>query len=185
MNRFVNMMKSMSSQMMNDLNVLMIAEVQSYDSNKNTATVIPLHVVPEQKEAYQPIPNVFIGFFSIGGFSIKVQPSIGDKLLMLFCDYDIDNIATDGETKDARTTRTHNLQDAIIIPFSINFLNNAFNATQDLVIQKEGTSAYVKITNSGDIILNGNNIKLGANASTKVLLQGGTYGTPSSKVYAE
>lgn len=181
----IDFFKSLGKQSMNDLNVMMIAQVQSYNSSNNTAIMVPLHIEPNTGKEYNPIPNIPVGFFSIGGYSIKVQPKVGDIFLMIFCDYDIDNIVTDGETKDAKTVRTHNLQDAIALPLSINFLNNAFNATQDLIISKEGTSAYAKLTQDGSWILNGNSIKLGENASKKVLVEGGTYGTPSSKVYAE
>lgn len=168
----------------NNINVLMVGTIQSYNSTENMATVVPQHYIPNQDIEYQPLVNVPLGFFSLGGYTIKVQPKVGDKVLVLFCDYDIENLLING-TKKQKTTRTHALEDAIALPLSINFLNNAFNATQDLIIQKEGTGAYVKITQSGDIVLNGNSIKLGENASTKVLLEGGTYGTPSSKVYAE
>lgn len=168
----------------NDINVVMIGEIINYDSATNMAEVVPLHIVPNQNVEYSPLINVPVGFFNIGGFSIKVQPSKGDKLLILFCDYDIENLLING-TKQTKTTRTHALNDAIVVPLSINFLNNVSNITQDLTIAKDGTSAYVKITNSGDIVLNATNIKLGANASKKVLVEGGTYGVPSSKVYAE
>lgn len=185
MNRVTDFFKSLVKQNMNDLNVMMIAQVQSYDVNTNTATMVPLHVEPNTGQEYQPILNVPVGFFSIGGYSIKVQPKVGDTFILLFCDYDIDNIVTDGSTKDSKTSRTHGLQDAIAVPVSINFLNNAFNATQDLIISKEGTSAYAKLTQDGNWILNGNSIKLGENANKKVLVEGSTYGTPSSKVFAE
>ncbi len=185
MNRTVDLFNSINKQLMQNLNVMMIAQIQSYNSSNNTATVVPLHTEPSTGDVYNPIPNIPVGFFSIGGYSIKVQPKVGDIFLMIFCDYDMDNIVTDGETKDAKTARTHNLQDAIALPLSINFLNNTFNATQDLIISKDGTSAYAKLTQDGNWILNGNSIKLGENADKKILVEGGTYGTPSSKVYAE
>jgi len=168
----------------NDINVMMVGQIKSYDSTTNMAEVIPLHTVPKQNIEYKPLISVPVGFFNIGGFSIKVQPKVDDKLLILFCDYDIENLLING-TKQNKTTRTHALDDAIVLPLNINFLNNVTNITQDLTIAKDGTAAYVKITNSGDIILNGNSIKLGENASTKVLVEGGTYGVASSKVYAE
>lgn len=171
--------------MMKDLNVMMIAQIQSYNPSNNTATVVPLHTEPGTSEAYNPIPNIPIGFFSIGGYSIKVQPKIGDIILLIFCDYDMDNVAINGETKDAKTARTHDLQDAIALPLSINFLNNAFNATQDLIIQKDGANAYAKLTEDGNWILNGNSIKLGENASKRVLIEDSEGYTSSSKVYAE
>lgn len=168
----------------NDINVMMIGQVKSYNSTTNMAEIIPLHTIPKQNTDYQPLTNVPIGFFNIGGFSIKVQPKVGDKLLILYCDYDIENLLIDG-TKQNKTQRTHSLDDAIVLPLSINFLNNVSNITQDLTIAKDGTNAYVKIASSGDIVINGNNIKLGENANTKVLIEGGTYGVASNKVYAE
>jgi hypothetical protein len=185
MNRATDFFKTLTKQNMNDLNVMMIAKVQDYNSNTNTATMVPLHIEPNTGKEYQPIPNIPVGFFSIGGYSIKVQPKAGDIFIMLFCDYDIDNIVTDGSTKDSKTSRTHGLQDAIAVPLSINFLNNAFNAAQDLIISREGTSAYAKLTQDGNWILNGNSIKLGENASKRVLIENMEGYTASSKVYAE
>mgnify|MGYP000901078340 CR=1 FL=1 len=185
MNRSIDFFKTIGKQMMKDLNVMMIAQIQSYNPSNNTATVVPLHTEPNTNEVYNPIPNIPIGFFSIGGYSIKVQPKNGDIILLIFCDYDMDNISIDGQTKDAKTTRTHSLQDAIVLPLSINFLNNTFSATQDLIIQKDGTSAYAKLTQDGNWVLNGNSIKLGENANKRVLVEDSEGYTSSSKVYAE
>ena len=185
MNRAADLLNMVVKKVGQDINTVMIGEIESYDSATNTAKIIPLHYVPEQNEEYQPLVNVPIGYFNIGSYSIKVKPKAGDKLLILFADYDIDNILIDGVTKTQNTDRTHSLEDAIALPLSVNFLNNAFNATQDLIISKEGTSAYAKLTHDGNWILNGNSIKLGENASKRVIIENTEGYTTSSKVYAE
>ncbi|NEZ48023.1 hypothetical protein FDF74_12665 [Clostridium niameyense] len=173
----------------NNTNCLMIGKILSYN-NDNTATVEPMHCIPKQNKPYNPLICVPIGFFSLGGYSIKVKPSKGDLILLMFTDYDIDNLLIDGKSKKPNTDRTHALEDCIAIPLSINFLNNAFNATEDLVITKEGTNAYVKIKNNGDIILNSDRILLGENADKRILKEG-TYSENTyipeicKKVYGE
>ena len=185
MNNVTNFFNNLSTGLTNSLNVLMIGRITSYNSNNNTATIEPMHMIPTQNVPYQPLINVPIGVFSIGGYSIKVNPTIGDIVLVLFADYDLDNLLLDGKTKKANTDRKHALEDGIALPLSINFLNNTFNAAEDLTILKEGTSSYIKIKNNGDIVLNANNIRLGENASRKIVLDNGESYTTSSKVYAE
>lgn len=182
MNRAVNLLNMITEKLGKDLNVLMLGEIESYDSVANTAKVIPLHFIPDQGEEYQPLVNVPIGFFSIGGYSIKVQPRAGDKLLILFADYDIDNVLIDGVTKVQKTDRTHSLEDAIVLPLSINFLNKAFNATQDLIISKDDTESYIKIAENGEIVLNASKVSVGEGATQQVQLVGGT---ASSVLYAK
>jgi len=185
MNNVTDFFNNLSMGLTNNLNVLMLGRITSYNSNDNTATIEPLHMIPKQNVQYQPLINVPIGIFSIGGYSIKVKPKVGDVVLVLFADYDLDNILIDGKTKMANTDRTHALEDGIVLPLTINFLNNTFNCTEDLIISKEGTNSYVKIKSNGDIVLNANNIKLGENASRKIVLDNGESYTTSSKVYAE
>lgn len=180
-NHAANLFGKIIEGMGNDINVMMIGKIESYDSSTNMAKVIPQHIVPNQNTEYPPLISVPIGFFSIGGFSIKVQPKTGDKLLILFCDYDIENLLINGTTQN-KTKRTHSLEDAIVLPLSINFLNDVSNITQDLTIDKDGTSTYIKIKQDGTIVLNSSSIKLGENATKAVKLSDNSN---SLKVFAE
>lgn len=185
MNNVAEIFNNVISGLGNNLNVLMIGKITTYDSSSNTATIEIMHTVPKQGMPYAPLINVPIGFFNLGGFSIKVKPTINDIVLVLFADYDVDNLLIDGNTKTPNTDRTHALEDSIVLPLSINFLNNSFNATEDLTISKDGTSTYVKIKANGELVLNANSIKLGENANKKVLVESGESYATSSKVYAE
>lgn len=180
-NYFINLQKKIG----NNINVMMIGTVKSYDSSTNMAEIIPLHTVPEtENQEYPPLVSVPIGFFNIGGYSIKVQPKVEDRFILLFSDYDIENLLIDG-TKTNKTKRTHALEDCIALPLSINFLNESNNATQDLIIGKDGTNAYAKLTQDGNWILSGNSIKLGENATKGVVVSDGANSSISSKVFAE
>lgn len=187
MNNFVKLLQNFTNESNNNLNIMMIGKIQNYNSVDNTASIEPLHYIPGQNMPYNLLTSVPIGFFSIGGYSIKVAPKKGDLVLLLYCDYDIDNLMLDGTTKRQNTDRTHALEDAIALPLSINFLNNAFNATEDLVISKEGTSTYIKMQSNGDIVLNAGTgkIKLGENATKGVLLDNGEGNTVSTKILGE
>jgi hypothetical protein len=185
MSDVAKLFQNVVSGMGNDLNCLMIGRITAYNATHNTATIEPMHYVPRQNITYNPLMEVPVSYFSLGGYRVKIKPKIGDMVLVLFSDYDIDNLLIDGKTKKGNTDRTHALEDSIALPLSINFLNNAFNATEDLTIEKEGTSTYIKIKSDGDIVLNANKIKLGENANRRVLVEGGQYGSPSNKVYGE
>lgn len=185
MNNFIKLLQDFTNESNNNLNVMMIGKIQTYNSRDNTANIEPLHYIPSQNAPYNLLTSVPIGFFSIGGYSIKVAPQKGDLVILLFCDYDIDNLMIDGTTKRQNTDRTHALEDAIALPLSINFLNNAFNAEEDLVISKEGTSAYIKIKSDGSIVLNADTIKLGENATRGIVLDNGEGYTISTKIVGE
>jgi len=173
--------KKITSQLKDDINVMMIAEIESYDSSNNTAKIIPQHITPDTREQFAPLIDIPVGFFSIGGFSVKVQPKKGDMVLVLFCDYDTENILLNG-TIDQKTDRVHSLEDAIILPLSINLFNKSNNTTQDLTIAKDGTNTYIKILQNGDITLNAPHIYVGEGATTPVqLADGGS----SSTLYAK
>jgi hypothetical protein len=175
---------SMVNSLGNQFNNMMVGKIESYNDATNLTKIVPLHNIPNENEEYSPLINVPMGFFNLGGFTIKVSPKVGDIVLLLYCDYDIENLKING-TKQQKTNRTHALDDAIALPLSINFLNTSFSNNQDLTISKNGTTSYIKIKEDGTIVLNAPSIKLGESATQKVLIQGGTYGTPSSKVYAE
>lgn len=160
MNNGARLLQNIHKAIGENLNITMIGKIDNYNSKNNTATIEPMHTFPLTQQPYTPLINVPLGYFSMGGYSIKVTPKIGDIVIVLFCDYDIDNLLIDGKTKTHNTSRTHALEDAIAIPLSINFLNNSYSATEDLTISKEGTNSYVKIKNNGDIILNSNTILL-------------------------
>lgn len=185
MNRGANFLLNFQKKIGNEINVMMIGIIKSYDSNTNTAEIIPLHTVPEtESQEYPPLVSVPVGFFNIGGYSIKVQPKTGDRFILLFSDYDIENLLIDG-TKTNKTKRTHAVEDCIALPLSINFLNERNNATQDLTIAKDGTSTYIKIKNDGTMVLNSSKIQLGENATKGVVVSDGANSSISSKVFAE
>lgn len=190
MKQVANLFQNVVTGLGNNLNCMMIGKILNYSNTDNTATIEPMHYVPNQNTPYNPLVSVPIGFFSLGGYSIKVQPQKGDMVILLFNDYDIDNLIIDGKTKHPNTDRTHALEDCIALPLSINFLNNAYNATNDLTISKEGTNAYVKIKNNGDIIINSDKILLGEKANRNILKQeidneGKYYPAPCKKIYGE
>lgn len=170
-----------ASKLKEDINVMMIAEIESYDVSTNTAKIIPQHITPNTGEQFSPLIDIPIGFFSMGGFTIKVQPRKGDLVLAIFCDYDTENVLLDG-TIEQKTDRTHSLEDAVILPLSINLFNQSNNATQNFTIAKEGTNTYIKILQNGDIVLNAPHIYAGEGATTPVQLAGGG---SSSTLYAK
>lgn len=106
------------------------------------------------------IPNVPL--CSIGNSSsvIRVEPKVGDLVLLVFSDYDIDNFVLSGKIKEINTKTMHQLNDAIAIQLNL----TAFNST-------ESYTSKVTIKNNGDVVIESNTqIKLGENATESVPL---------------
>lgn len=171
-----------------DLNVAMVGRVESYDPAKNTIKVIPQHKTKGadgNEQVYQPLISVPVASFNIGGYMMKFPMLAGDIVILLYFDYDIDNLIANGNTEGTVKQRTHSLNDCIALPFGFNLLSNDFKGNNDLTIAKKDGSTFIKIKENGDIVLNSNKIKLGENATKGVIVSNGSSSYVSSKVFAE
>lgn len=113
-----------------DINCSIFAKVDSYNATKNTITAIPL-----TKSSNNPLPpliNVPVLFMSAGGYDVKFPIKKDNIMLILFPDYDTDNLLLDGETIDNNTNRTHALEDAVALPFTFNPFNNSNTVVNEL-----------------------------------------------------
>lgn len=134
-----------------DINCSIFAKVDSYNNVQNTITAIPL-----TKHSNNPLPpliNVPVLFMSAGGYEVKFPIKKDDIVLILYLDYDTDNLLLDGETIDNNTQRTHALEDAVALPFTFNPFNNAYSAVDTFTIQDKNHGSNVKFTLDGGIQL--------------------------------
>lgn len=132
----------------NNLNVSILAEVISYNPNSNTANFRPLN---KFKDINMPnLINVPILYFSCGYIDIKANTNIGDIYLLIFLDYDSDNLLLDG-TVESNTSRVHSLNDAVALPFTFNPLKENFNQS-DFEIKDNKSGSKIKF-DGNDIII--------------------------------
>lgn len=169
----------------NNMNVSMFGRISNYHKEDNTADIEIMSNNPNTGKPYAPLIKIPIGIFGLGGFNIKIKPKIGDYVILIFMDYSIDYFITDGNTKDLNSKRVHALEDAIALPVKINFLNNAYNASEGMEISNNNGSAKIEMFQNGDIKLKYNRLFLGENANKKVLIEDTNSYTTSKNIFAE
>ena len=193
---------------LNGLNCCMIGSVESIDKPTSKVSVQPLHRTFIDNQLIDLPVLVDIPLFQIltSDFIIRPPVNIGDIVLLVFADYDIQNLVLSGELKDPNTDDIHALNDAIAIPLGLNPFNNSLPSENenDLVIAKKDYSSKVVIKQNGDIIVDSANVFLGSEnaaefaslgTSLKTWLDAHTHGSgpapdtaspaPSTKVRVE
>lgn len=134
-----------------NLRVSQPGRIESYDSAKGTVEVTPLLRVPEfQRDAtvqwvgLPRLPSVPILYMHAGGRRIKVPITVGDIVLLIWCDFNIDDWKAGAGADNSIGLVTpkyypgHSLPDAIAIPGLLNPLNkNAIH--EDIAIASNGT----------------------------------------------
>lgn len=134
----------------NTLNVCVIGKITAYNSSNHTADILPL-----AKSHYGDIgilTDVPIMLLEGSDISIKFDLKVGDKVLVLFLDYDSDNLVIDGVTYDAETDRTHALDDAIALPFNFNPINSSLTIDSNFEISSE-QGQKLRFETNGDITI--------------------------------
>lgn len=154
-NHAAYLLSKIISKVSNDTNVMMIGRIEDYNKKDNMATVELLHNNPSTVTQYPPLIKVPCAFISMGGFKIQALPKKNDRVLIIYCDYDIENLLIDG-TITPKSNRNHSLNDAIAIPLKINFLNDEdlkspINDGELIIGNSKG---HIQITDDGKINLN-------------------------------
>ncbi|MCF8012240.1 MAG: hypothetical protein K9L56_13270 [Clostridiales bacterium] len=106
------------------------------------------------------IPGVPLMSMGNSNSSIEVELKKGDIVVLIFLDYDSDNVIISGENKEVNTKRKHQMSDAIAFPFNFTPFNKSDNKDNQITIKA-----------NGDVVLKTNStIKLGENASEGLAL---------------
>lgn len=131
------------------INCCIIGIVESYNSTKNTLSVIPTN-------SNLPIlTEVPLMTFGTKEFNIKFKINKNDMVLVLFIDYDIDNLLIDGVTQELATERTHSINDRIALPMWFNPLKSQYEGSIFLQINAENDIEFKfnnKIIKASEII---------------------------------
>lgn len=108
------------------MNVAVVGEITSLNSNMSAV----VKVLFEGSPTLVNVPVMFLNNFK---FPIKT----GYKVLILFLDYDSDNLFIDGVTTKKETDRVHALDDAIAIPLAFNPLQSNYTQPSDVEINSD------------------------------------------------
>ena len=146
-----------------ELHTDMPGKVDSYDSAKGLATILPS--LMKNGEPLPKLPNVPICF----PFNFTFPIQSGDEGLLLFSERSIDNWKVVGGIVDPRDPRHHNLSDAVFIPFKRN------NGTDNTAVTIQNGNSNIKIFTSGEIKITNGNIFIDLNSSGKIKISNGTY----------
>ena len=166
---------------LDSLNCSIIGRVTSIDKSASIVSVQPLYRVFDENDSLEDLPLlVQVPLFQLmsSDFIIKVPVNTGDIVLVVFSDYDIQNLVLSGQLSSVNTNEIHGYNDAIAIPFSLNpFANQlAILNNNDLIIGKKDNTMFIRISdteieiNSGD-----NDINLNTTGTGDVNIDCNTY----------
>lgn len=141
---------SMTGGLGNNINCCLIAKVQDYNSSKNTITAIPMSQPSGNK--IPPLVEVPVMVFGTQDYQIKFEIKANDMVLLLFNDYDMDNLSLDGVTSQSASDRTHSINDSIALPFYFNPIKTQFEGSNMFTIGSKNDielkygSSSIKVT---------------------------------------
>jgi hypothetical protein len=85
---------------------------------------------------------------------INIESEVGDYVLLLVADYDIDNLVIDGKNKEVNTQGKHNIDDCFALPFSFTPFNSNKSQVNKINIDSLGN---ISIESNLDINLTTSN----------------------------
>lgn len=160
LNRFFQSLERKYSQ---ELHTAIVSEVLRYDPTKLQADVQPLSNV--RGEALPPILNLPLAYTGNATFIMHAPLTVGDLVLVIFSEHDIDTILEGIKTTNTMTQRTHDLDDAIIVGKIDPFTSVTTLSATDLYIGTRDGTAGITIQPDGTIIIESGTVKLGKNAT--------------------
>lgn len=165
---------------MRDLHVAFPAQVQAYDSSKQTVDVKPLLADPyleDDDTVTQVLPAVInsvpLVFPGAGGFRLTFPVNVGDTVLCVIADRSIDAWSNQGGPQEPSDLRKHNRSDAIAIP-GLHADNASWSgaSTSAITIGKDGgTDDAVALASKVDTRLN--DLKTALNSWSPITGDGG------------
>lgn len=174
----------------NDLHSCLPAEITVYDATLQKASVKPLvkyRAVDDTDNDIPIINNVPVLMPKADNFYIHIPIKVGDKVLLFFSDYSIDEFLENGGKSTSTDVRNHSLNDAFALPM-MNFWSAAISGVNadDFVINNGSMVLTAKksglieiegnVTTTGDVVADGISLKTHTHEVTKV--KGATPGNP-------
>jgi hypothetical protein len=157
------------------LRVAMPALVEAYTPATAMADVRPVHriiqtVGGEDVEIDPPlISRCPVVMPVCGPFFTSWPLAVGDEVLLVICDRELDTWLYSGETTTPRSHRAHQLTDAVVIPGLSSFANPVTGrSATDMVMGLQTGAGSLRVTPAGVATLDGSAVKLGASAALAV-----------------
>jgi hypothetical protein len=138
------------------LMVAAIAQVESYDSNKQTCTARPSikkRVANEDGTIRHESMPTLVGIpviFQAAVWNLKR----GDTVLLVFLNSDSSALESGGHDKQAITPRSHSIEDCVAIPWSLSFSKHETGIGNGVVRVGNAETTIIELGGSGKIALN-------------------------------
>lgn len=150
-----------------DVNSCIIARIESFDSRKMKADVIPLIKDSDNKPVSMLI-EVPVALVKAGGFIIRPPYKKGDVVVIVFADRDIDNVLLSGKVSNLNSSRKHSLDDAIVVGSIMPFTETLpAEHSSDLVIAKDDFTSKIVLKADGSIEIKGKSVTISGRTETK------------------
>lgn len=144
---------------LNNLNCCVVGNIIKIDKNISKCDIQPLHKINIEDQLQKMPILVDVPLFNLmtEDFLIRLPVQKNDFVLVVFADYDIQNLVLTGKLKETNTDDIHALNDAIAIPFALNPFNKKLideskeKYLEDLIISKRDLSQRIVLKNDGSI----------------------------------
>jgi hypothetical protein len=150
---FSKVVREAITSQINAIHTSMPAKIVRVD--KDSIDVQPLISIQQGVE-YRQLPllyNVPYLSSSFGKRGIFVKPKVGDDVLIIFTEVNIDNFLIDGNSQIADDNRKFSLSDAVAI-CGINSFDNVTKLNNDESVILVNENAKVSLKDNGDLVLN-------------------------------
>ncbi len=167
----IEVIRAAIEQATGDVFVALPGKVTKYDSARQVAEVKPLlkravlaQDGSEGLDTLPPISDVPVVFPRPGGYILTLPVSVGDNVLLVFCDRSIDEFSQSpgGSDLDPVDFRAHDISDAVAIPGFYPIPRAITDSVKTGAAFGKEHGAQVRVTDGGTVEAVGN----GATAST-------------------
>ncbi len=173
--KLAEILEKMMDRKLSDAHFCLPAEVVSYESAKQMASVKPLlkqRTVDGVDNNLPIINNVPVFMPRASDFFIHIPIKVGDKVTLFFTDYSIDTWLQDGNYSTDTDVRNHSLNDAFAVPMT-NYWSSPISGADadDFVITNGSLEAEFK--KNGTLAITGNVTVTGTLTATVDCIGGG------------
>lgn len=153
----MNFFNKLSEQLTSNINSCTIGRIEKFDVKKMKAEVTPLVKYKNKDGTMEKRPlliEVPVSFLKAGSFIIRPPYKVGDIVLIIFADNDIENALLSGNISEPNSARVHSLDDAIIVGGIMPFIKELPKEHEkDLIIAKDDFSSKIVIKEDGEILI--------------------------------
>jgi len=143
------LLDGLRDKLLEDISSCLVAKITKIHNDKKV-DVKPLYKV--NGKSIPQIVHVPLLFLGNNDNIINVESQVGDYVVVIMSDYDIDNLAISGQEKEVNTNAKHEVNNALAIPFSFTPFNQNKNQSRRITIKNNGE---IEIQNDKPIYIKG------------------------------